>query len=93
MVNHYKNQICLGYIPAGPLGLTGGYLRAGAIGAQMNQMQDLHAQAGGIAPKMFKLGPSTDGILAFRVSRDVAYAAVALASGHLNVYRVRQHKA
>jgi hypothetical protein len=55
----------------------------------MNQMQDLHAQAGGIAPKMFKLGPSTDGILAFRVSRDVAYAAVALASGHLNVYRVR----
>jgi hypothetical protein len=89
MVNHYNNQICLGYIPAGPLGLTGGYLRAGAIGAQMNQMQDLHAQAGGIAPKMFKLGPSTDGILAFRVSRDVAYAAVALASGHLNVYRVR----
>lgn len=39
---------------------------------------------------MFKLGPSTDGILAFRVSRDVAYAAVALASGHLNVYRVRE---
>ena len=70
------------------MGLTGGYLRAGAIGAQMNQMQDLHSQAGGIAPKMFKLGPSTDGILAFRVSRDVAYAAVALASGHLNVYRV-----
>jgi hypothetical protein len=33
----------LGYIPAGPLGLTGGYLRAGAIGAQMNQMQDLHS--------------------------------------------------
>jgi hypothetical protein len=39
----FNNFVQDGYIPAGPLGLTGGYLRAGAIGAQMNQMQDLHS--------------------------------------------------
>lgn len=29
----FNNFVQDGYIPAGPLGLTGGYLRAGAIGA------------------------------------------------------------
>jgi hypothetical protein len=42
----------------------------------------------GEAPKMFKLGPSTDGILSFRVSKDASYAVVALQSGDLNVYKV-----
>jgi hypothetical protein len=46
----------------------------------------------GEAPKMFKLGPSTDGILSFRVSKDASYAIVALQSGELNLYKVKKHR-
>jgi len=37
---------------------------------------------------MFKLGPLTDNIMAFSVSRDIAYGAVVLTSGQLKIYRI-----
>ena len=37
---------------------------------------------------MIKIGSSAENILAFSVSRDVCYGAVALSSGWLKIYRI-----
>ena len=67
---------------ASEYGLTGGHFRTGPIPqTEQNLLK-------GEAPKMFRIGTSTDTPLAFRVCKDATLCAVAWQSGELHVYRV-----